>query len=83
MILVQAAQHLQHRVLVVEEDVAPHGRIGGGDAGEVAKAARRELDHLGLRHGLEVRGRADDVVGDEVGHVAGDGEHEVVVLRAS
>ena len=77
------AEHLQHRVLVVQEDVAPHGRVGGGDAGEVAEAAGRELDHLRLRDRLEIRRRADDVVGDEMRHVAGDGEHEVVVLRAS
>ena len=28
------------------------------------------------------RGRADDVVGDQMRHVAGDGEHQVVVLGA-
>src|SRR5262245_2617537 len=38
-ILVEAGQHFEDRVLVVQEDVAPHGRVGGGDAGEVAKAA--------------------------------------------
>jgi hypothetical protein len=48
-ILVEAAEHLQHRLLVVEEHVAPHRRIGGGDAGEIAKAAGREFDHLRLR----------------------------------
>jgi hypothetical protein len=58
-----------------------HDGVGGGDAREVAKAAGRELDHLGVRHALQMPRRVDDVVGDEVRHVAGDGEHEVVVLR--
>ena len=31
-------------------------------------------------HALQVLGGVDDVVGDEVRHVAGDGEHQVVVL---
>ena len=83
MILVEAAEHLEDRVLVVQEDVAPHGRVGGGDAREIAKAAGRELDHLRLRDRLEIGRRADDVVGDEMRHVAGDGEDEIVVLRAS
>src|SRR5579871_507738 len=37
-VLVEPAQHLQHRFAVVEEDVAPHHRIGSGDAGKVAEA---------------------------------------------
>src|SRR5712691_31567 len=32
-ILVEAAEHFEDRLLVVEEDVAPHRRVGGGDAG--------------------------------------------------
>src|SRR5690242_5945033 len=47
-VLVEAAQHLQHRLAVVEEDVAPHDRVGGGDAREVAESGRRELDDLAL-----------------------------------
>jgi hypothetical protein len=78
---VKRPEHLQHRLLVVQEDVAPHGRVGGGDAGEVAEAAGRELDHLALGDLLEVGGGADDVVGDQVRHVAGDGQHQVVVVR--
>ena len=80
-ILGEAAEHFEHRLLVVQEHVAPHRRIGGGDAGEVAKAAGRELDHLRARDLLEVGGGADDVVGDQVRHMAGDREHQVVVLR--
>src|SRR5438128_11862917 len=79
-VLAEAAEHLQHRVLVVEEDVAPHDGVGGGDAREIAKTAGRELDNLGVRHALQMPRRVDDVVGDEVRHVAGDGEHEIVVL---
>ena len=49
-VLIEAAEHLQHRILVGEEDVAPHGRIGGRDAGEIAKTAGGELQHFGSRH---------------------------------
>ena len=38
-VLVEAAEHFQHCVLVGEKDVAPHRRIGGRDAGEIAEAA--------------------------------------------
>src|SRR5271166_3280435 len=37
-VLHEAREHLQQRLAVVEEHVAPHHRIGRGDAGEVAKA---------------------------------------------
>src|SRR3546814_10430889 len=52
-----------------------------GDAGEVAKAASRVLDDLALRHVLQVRGGADDGIGDQVGQVARHCEDEIVVLR--
>ncbi len=38
-VFLEFAEHLQHRILVVQEHVAPHGRIGGGDAGKIAEAA--------------------------------------------
>ena len=79
-VLAEARQHLQHRLLVVEEHVAPHDGIGGGDAREVAEAAGRELDHLGVGDALQMPRGVDDVVGDQVRHVAGDGQHQVVVL---
>src|SRR3546814_6701733 len=43
-ILGEALQHLQHRFLVGQEDVAPHRRVRRGDPGEVAKAAGRIFD---------------------------------------
>src|SRR5579859_517899 len=61
-VLGEAAEGLQHRVLVGQEDVAPHGRVGGGDAGEVAKAPGGVLHHLAAGDALEVGGRAHDVV---------------------
>ena len=79
-VLIEAAEHLQHRLLVVQEDVAPHGRIGGGDAGEVAEAAGRELQNFRARDLTELVGGADDRVGDEVWQVTGDAEHEIVML---
>ena len=76
----EAAQHFEHRFLVVQEHVAPHDGIGRGDAREVAEAAGRELDHLAVGDALEVGCGVDDVVGDEVRQVAGDGQHEIMVL---
>ena len=63
----------------MQENVPPHGRVGGGDAGEVTEAAGRELDHLRLGDLFEIGGGADDIVGDEVRHVARDGKDEVVM----
>src|SRR6266481_724687 len=36
-VLVEGAEHLQDRFLVGKEHIAPHDRVGGGDAREVAK----------------------------------------------
>ncbi len=80
-VLEEPPQHLQHRVTVGEEDVAPHHRIGRCDTGEVAETGSGELDHLGLRRRLEIIHRTDDVVGDQVRHVRGDGKRQVVVRR--
>ena len=58
----------------------------GSEAAMRVKSRKPPAENLitsRLRDGLEIRRRADDVVGDQVRHVAGDGEHEVVVLRAS
>src|SRR3546814_2145867 len=41
-VLAEALQHLQHRLAVVQEDVAPHDRVGAGDTGEVPEAAGRD-----------------------------------------
>ena len=79
-VLVEAAEHFQHRVLVGEEHVAPHGRIGGGDAGEIAEAAGGEFQHLRARDRLQFVGGADDGVGDQMRQMAGDREHQVVVV---
>ena len=79
-ILAEALQHLEHRLAVVEEDVAPHHRIGGRDAGEVAEAAGGEFDHLGFQRLLEIGRGADDGVGDEMRQMRGDRQHLVVML---
>jgi hypothetical protein len=42
----ETGQHVQHRIAVLEENVAPHDRVGGGDAGEVAETASGELENL-------------------------------------
>jgi hypothetical protein len=74
-------QHGEHGVAVVEEHVAPHRRVGGGDTGEIAETPGRILDHLALGHFFKVRSGAHDGIGDEVGQVAGHCQHEVVMGR--
>src|SRR5260221_629744 len=45
-IFVEASEHFQHCLLVSKKNVAPHRRIRSRDAGEVAEATGRELQHL-------------------------------------
>ncbi len=75
----EAVHHFQHRLAVVQEHVAPHGRIAGGDAGEIAEAPGGELDHFAAGDFLQIAGGADDGVGDQVRDMAGDGEHAIMV----
>ncbi len=78
-VLGEAGEHLQQGLAVVEEDVAPHGRVGGGDAGEVAKARGGELQDLVAGLALQVVGGAADGEGDQVGQVTDHGDDAVVV----
>ena len=80
-ILVEGAEHFQHGLLVGEEHVAPHGRVGSRDAGEVAKAAGGEIDHFRRGHLAELVGGADDGVGDQMRQMAGDRQHHVMMVR--
>ena len=79
-ILVEGAEHFQHGFLVVQEHVAPHRRVGRRDAGEIAKAAGGELDHLRRRHLRQFVGGADDGVGDQMRQMAGDRQHQVMMI---
>ncbi len=49
---------------------------------KVAKAAGGELDDLGLRHLRHFVGGGDDGVGDQMRQMAGDREHEIMMIRA-
>ena len=67
-LLGEPAEDLQSGVLVVQEHVAPHDRIGGGDTGEVAKSGGGILDDLAVGdapqvicHGLD-SGAADQLL---------------------
>ena len=71
-VLGEALQHLQHRLAVGQEHVAPHRRVAGGDAGEITKATGRVFDDLALCHRLQIAGGADDGVGDQVRQMTGD-----------
>ena len=77
-ILAKAAQGFQHRLAVIEEDIAPKFRVGGRDTGEIAKAAGGIFHHFALGHSFHVIRRVDDVVGDQMRQVGGDGQHQVV-----
>src|SRR3546814_6039573 len=55
-ILGEALEHLEHRLAIGEEHVAPHRRVRRGDAGEVAETAGRIFDDLALGHFLQVAG---------------------------
>ena len=72
-------QHFEDGVLVVQADVAPHGRVRGGKAREITKARRGVFDDLGFGHRFEIVGRADDVVGDDVRQMRDDRQHHVMV----
>ncbi len=80
-VLVETAKHFQHGVFVGDEDVAPHGRIGRGDAGEVAETAGGELQHFRARNLRKLVGGADDGIGDQMRQMAGNPEHQIVVIR--
>ena len=79
-IFLEGAEHFQHAVLVGEEHVAPHRRIGRRDAGEIAEAAGGEFQHFRAGDVLELVGGADDRIGDQMRQMAGDGQHEVMPL---
>src|SRR5258708_20857454 len=71
-ILVEGAKHFQHRVLVGQEYVAPHVRVGGRDAGEVVKAARGEFYYLFCLLLSKLVCGAVGVVGDQLRPITGD-----------
>src|SRR5437867_6095082 len=77
----EAAQHFQHRLAIVEENIPPHDWIGSGDAREVAKAGCRELDHLAPRRLLKPEGSADDGISDQMRKMRGDRQDLVMMPR--
>ena len=79
-ILAEALQQFEHGLAVGQKDVAPHDRIGGGDAGKVAKTAGRIGDDLGLQILAEFGRGADDRIGDQMRQMRGDRQHLVVVI---
>ena len=65
----------------MQADVTPHGRIGGGQTGEIAETRGGVFDHFRFGDCLQVIGRANDIVGDDVRQVGDDRQHLVVMLR--
>ncbi len=78
-ILGEARQHFQQRLAVVEEDVPPHHRVGGGDAREVAEAGGREAQHFLPRLIGKIIGRAADGEGEQMRQVADDSQHTIMM----
>src|SRR6056297_2671334 len=76
----EATEDLQRGILVVEEHVAPHGRVAGRDPGEIAKPGGGILDDLAVGHPAQVIGHAHHRVGDQMRRMAGHRQHQVVML---
>ena len=74
---VTAAQRIRERLAVLEEDVAPHGRIGSGDAGEVLEARPDAMEGPSAAH-LELARVLHQHVGQHVRQVTDDG-HDAIV----
>ena len=76
--LAEALRLLEHFLAVGHQDVAPHRRVAGGDAREVAKARPGQRQQVApgrlVQHGAEVG------EGEQVRQVADRGERSVVVL---
>ena len=82
-VLGEPPQHLDARPVLLLRNTSRH--IVGSDAAMRVKSRKPPAENLItslLGHAFEVLGRVDDVVGDQVRHVAGDREHHVVVLGA-
>jgi len=80
-VLAEALQHLQHGLAVVQENIAPHDRVRGGDAGEVAEAAGGILGHLDAHRFLHIADGGDDRIGDQMRQVRGNAQYPVVMMR--
>ncbi len=76
----EAAEDFQRRLFVVKEDVAPHGRVGGGNPREIAETGGGIFDDLAIGHAPQIVGHAHHRIGDEVRRVAGDSEDKIVVI---
>ena len=76
--LAEALRLLQHLFAVGQQDVAPHRRVAGGDAGEVAKA--RSGQRQQVAPGRLAEHAAEVGKGQQVRQVADRGEGAVVVL---
>ena len=80
-VFVEAAEHFENGVLVGKENITPHRWIGRRDTREVAKPAGGEFQHFRAGHRLQFVRRADDGVSNQMRQMAGDGEHQIVVIR--
>ena len=76
----ETTKNFERRLFVCEEHVAPHGRIRGGDPGEIAETCGGEFDHFLIGHPAQVIGHAHHRVGDEVRDMAHNRTDRVMVI---
>ena len=74
-------QNLKRRILVRQKHIAPHGRITGGDTGEIPETGGRVLDDFAVCYPLEIVSDTHHRVSDQMWRVACDGQHTVMMIR--
>ena len=77
----KSPEDFQCRILVVQEHIAPHRRVRGRDAGEVAETGCGILDDFTVGHAGQIVCHTNHRIGDQVRRVGCHGQHEIVVLR--
>ena len=75
----EALQDIQRRLAVIEKNIAPHHRVGRGNAGKIPEPGGRIFQDLTAKIVFQVRCRADNGVGDEGRQMRGDGQNPVVM----
>ncbi|MNV26861.1 hypothetical protein D3C71_1179880 [compost metagenome] len=65
----------------MQADVAPHGRVGRRQTGEIAETGSGIFDHFRFRYRFQIVGRADNIVGNDMRKMRHDRQHLVMVLR--
>ena len=76
----EALQHFQHRLVIIDEDVAPHNRIRRRNPREVTEAGGGKPDDVVFQLAFQIHRRADNGISDQVWKVRCQRQHLVVVI---